>query len=99
MTLELTADLFEGHVGQAFQVKGVDLKLVLTAVERRALQAWEAEVVPRPPFTLVFRGPPNAILPEGLRTLEAEGAPAYALYIIPTHTSSAAHQTYQAVFN
>jgi hypothetical protein len=99
MTLELTADLFDGHVGQTFRVGGVDLALVLTAVERRAMQAWEAEIASRPPFTLVFRGPADAILPEGLRTLEAEGGPAYDLYIIPTHTPSTAHQNYQAVFN
>lgn len=99
MTLELTADLFDGHLGQAFHVGEADLTLVLTAVERVAMQAWEAEIAPRAPFTLVFRGPPGVVLREGLRTLEVEGGPAYDLYIIPTHTPSTAHQNYQAVFN
>lgn len=99
MTLELTADLFDSHVGQAFRVESDDLTLVLTRVERRVMQAWEAAAMPRAPFTLVFRGPADAVLPEGAQTLVAAAGPAYDLYIIPTHTPSADYQDYQAVFN
>ena len=53
----------------------------------------------RPPFTLIFAGPPGDVLPEGLYTATADGGPSFTFYIMPIHTAATDRQEYQAVFN
>ena len=50
------------------------------------MEEWEAAVLHRQPFTLIFGGPPGDVLHQGLHTLEVEGGPAFQLYIIPVQT-------------
>lgn len=100
MALELTADLFEGHVGRTFSIEGDPRSVVLTGVERRPLQASEAGTQVGGPFTLVFSGPPRDVLAEGIRTLRTETEDqAFDLYLMPVHTPAPDRQDYQAVFN
>ena len=53
----------------------------------------------RQPFTLILRGPPDDVLPEGLYDVAVEDGPEFALYIIPIQTMSRDRQDYQVVFN
>jgi hypothetical protein len=55
--------------------------------------------LPRPPFTLIFAGPPGDVLPEGEYAFEVEGGPAFEFYVMPIHTPARDRQDYQAAFN
>ena len=95
----LTPDDFSPHVNKVFRVRDGRHGLVLTAVEQRRLEPWETEMALREPFNLIFRGPPDDLLPQGLYTLDVEGGPAFELYVIPIHTQARDRQNYQAAFN
>jgi hypothetical protein len=97
MAEQLKAENFMPHVDKAFRVVDGRHALTLTAVEAPRLPGWEA--VPRPPFTLIFRGPPGDVLAEGLYTLEVEAGPSFQLYVMPIHTPDRTRQDYQSVFN
>ncbi|MGE0419020.1 MAG: hypothetical protein AB7O80_19630 [Acetobacteraceae bacterium] len=55
--------------------------------------------IDRHPFTLVFRGARNPVLPEGMRRVIAPDGRAFDIYVMPIHTPAPGHQDYQAVFN
>ncbi len=99
-TEPLTAAHFLPHLHKVFRVAGGRHALTLTQVDapRRAPQPAQP-LLPRAPFALMFCGQPGDVLPEGLHTLEVEGGPSFALYLIPVQTPSADRQDYQAVFN
>ena len=69
------------------------------ALQVDALSAELAKGAPRPPFTLIFSGPPGDVLREGLYTLEVEGGPSFDLYVIPVHTPVLGRQDYQVAIN
>ncbi len=98
MTEALTADHFIPHQNKVFQVRGAPLELVLVRVDQRKLEDWEVAEGLRDPFSLIFHGPADVILSEGLLTLTLE-ADAFDLYVMPIHTPRRDHQAYQAVFN
>jgi hypothetical protein len=50
-------------------------------------------------FTLVLRGAPSPVAPEGMHTLTFEDGASFELYVIPVHTPSRDRQDYQIVFN
>jgi hypothetical protein len=95
----LTPEHFKPHVDKVFRVKGGRHTLILTQVDVRHMRDWEAAVVPRQPFTLIFSGPPGDVLSEGPHVLEVENGPSFELYIIPIHTLARDRQEYQAAFN
>lgn len=100
MTELLTAEHFLPHVNKIFRVRSGRHALTLTAVDQRRLEDWETGLGVREPFNLIFRGPPNDLLPPGLYTLEVEdGGPAFELYVMPIHTPARDRQDYQAAFN
>ncbi len=99
MTEQLTPETFLPHVNKVFRVKDGRHALTLSRVDVRRMEEWEAAVLHRQPFTLIFGGPPGDVLHQGLHTLEVEGGPAFQLYIIPVQTPARDRQDYQAVFN
>ena len=95
MAEQLTAETFQPLVGQAFKVRDGRHALTLATVDAGPPQpGWE-----RAPFNLIFQGPPDHLLPEGLYGLEAQGGEAFDLYLIPVHTPAPGRQDYQAAFN
>lgn len=88
---------FQPHVGKLFHFDGwhgtLRLALIETGPETGTQQAT------RVPFTLIFHGPRNDILPEGFRSATAETGERFALYVMPIHTIPSDRQDYQAVFN
>jgi hypothetical protein len=58
-----------------------------------------AKGAPRPPFTLIFSGPPGDVLGEGLYALELEDGPSFDLYVMPIRTPLLGRQDYQVVIN
>lgn len=99
MAEPLTPETFQPHIDKLFRVKDWQHALTLTSVEIRHLLPHERAVLQHQAFTLIFRGPPGEVLPDGLYTLEAEGGPAFELYVIPIQTMSRDRQDYQVVFN
>jgi hypothetical protein len=97
MTEQLSAELFLPHVDKHFRVRGGRHVLTLTKVE--ALSPEHAKGAPRPPFTLIFSGPPGDVLPEGFYTLEVEEGPSFDLYVMPIHTPLLGRQDYQVAIN
>ena len=73
--------------------------LTLTAVDVGSAAITLANGAPRPIFNVIFRGPPEDILSEGLYTLEADGGPRFELYVMPIYTRASDRQDYQAAFN
>lgn len=98
MTDALQAELFEPLVGRHFETEGGPASLTLAEVNiaRGAARVPGRE---RDPFTLIFRGPPSPVLPEGQRTFRAGGGTTFTFYIMPIHTLARDRQDYQAVFN
>jgi len=99
MTEQLTPQHFLPHVGKVFRVRDGRHAFSLVRVDQRRLEEWEAAIVSRQPFNLIFRGPPGDVLPEGLYTLEVEDGPAFELHVMPVFTPLRDRQDYQAAFN
>jgi hypothetical protein len=99
MTEQLTPEHFRPHLDKVFRDRGGRHALTLAEVQARDLSEAERKVIPRQPFTLVFRGPPGDVLREGPHILEVEGGPDFELYVMPIHTPARDRQDYQAVFN
>ena len=97
MSEQFSPELFLPHVDKPFRVRGGRHVLTLTKVE--AAMGERAKGAPRPPFILIFSGPPGDVLPEGLYTLEVENGPSFDLYVIPINTPLLGRQDYQTVFN
>ena len=95
----LTADHFLPHVNQVFRVKESGHALTLSRVELRRMEERELATLGRQSFTLIFAGPPDNLLHEGLYTLEVDQGPAFQIYVIPVQTLARDRQDYQAVFN
>jgi hypothetical protein len=88
---------FAPHVGKLFTFSGETVALRLESV-RMQPQSGPPDA-PRTPFTLIFHGPVNEVLPEGLYQAVIEDGPVLEFYIMPIHTVARDRQEYQAVFN
>jgi hypothetical protein len=97
MSRVLTAQDFVAHVGKTVTPKGQHRVLTLVSVDTPKWPGWDP--TQREPFTLILRGPPDDVLPEGsYDTIVADG-PEFTLYIIPIHTAARDRQDYQVAFN
>jgi uncharacterized protein DUF6916 len=94
---QLTADDFVGYLGRRVWPNGPGPEMVLDRIDRCEFRGWER--VPRKPFSLIFRGPHQPVLPEGLYPVEFMDGPNLMLYVIPILTAAGDHQEYQVVFN
>ena len=94
MAHTITAERFTPHIGKAVSLPD-GRTLTLTAIDRRESQGTGASNA----FTLLLRGDPDRIVPEGLHRLTFDGGESFDLYLIPIHTPSRDHQDYQIVFN
>jgi Domain of unknown function (DUF6916) len=89
-----SAEIFTPHVGKAVSLPDGQ-KLTLVAVDERDAHSPTA---PRS-FSLLLRGAPAPIVPEGMHRLSFDGGASFDLYLIPVHTPSRDRQDYQIVFN
>lgn len=93
----LTRETFDPHVTKTFRVRNGHHALTLVRIEARKLEEWEQPA--RPPFNLIFRGPPGDLLAEGMYLLDVEDGLSFELYIMPIHTPRRTEQDYQSSFN
>ena len=91
----VSADIFTSHIGKEILLPDGH-RLTLVAVDRRGSRAPGA---PHAAFTLILRGAPAPIVPEGMHRLTFEDGASFDLYLIPIHTPSRDRQDYQIVFN
>jgi len=84
-------------VNKQFCFEGWQGTLRLDRIDRPPLANWPGHV--RPPFTLIFAGARDDVMPEGFRTAIVDDGPRFEFYIMPIHTPAADRQEYQAVFN
>jgi hypothetical protein len=93
----LTADDFVCYLGSKVRPNGTGLEMLLDRIDRREFSGWEG--VTRKPFSLIFRGIRQPVLPEGLYSIAIADGPTLTVYIIPIFTTADDHQEYQVVFN
>ena len=98
----LTLDQFEAHVNQHFRLVGEPSVLALELIEARSLSIGEraepATGERRAPFSLVFRGPGEPVLPQRIYHLEHVGAlGALDIFLVPIGPDQQG-MCYEAVF-
>ncbi len=94
----ITHELFAPFVDQSFTIKadGETLELMLTEVEVSKADPPMPEM--RRAFTLIFKGPKDRLLREGLYEVENDEAGKHQLYLMPI-ISIGELQSYQSAFN
>lgn len=92
----LNAEDFAPFVGKTFQAEGHPQSLTLVTLHTPTAGGAGTG---RAPFSLILRGPPGAIVPEGFYRFTADGRQDFELYMMPIQTASREHQDYQIVFN
>jgi hypothetical protein len=91
---ELTHETFAARIGEPFAIaEPAALDLLL----EEANLGTEAPDAPRQPFSLVFRGPPQPLLPQRIYRLEHEALGALEIFIVPI-SCDAGGARYEAVF-
>jgi hypothetical protein len=92
MTDGASAETFAPYIGKAISLDDGPT-LTLMAVDRHKSPTQDGG------FSLLLRGAPASIAPEGIHRITFEGGVSFDLYLIPIHTPSRDHQDYQIVFN
>jgi hypothetical protein len=103
---KLTVSDFAGHINGAFRVvPGPDAPpmpeagLELELIEARPLPARGAGAGRLEPFSLVFRGPREAPLPQRIHRLEREALGTLDIFLVPIGSEGDPDGThYQAIF-
>ena len=88
---------FIPHEGAMFRFDGWHGTLRLGKIEVQAGRQRFGS--PHPPFTLIFQGPRDNVLSEGMQVARSDAGAAFAFYLMPIHTPASDRQDYQAVFN
>jgi uncharacterized protein DUF6916 len=98
MLEEFTVETFSGRVGEQFRISA-DGSVVFdaTLTEARAAGVAEPTSGERVPFSLVFRGPLEPILPQRIYGFEHDALGAFDLFIVPIGPDESGMQ-YEAVF-
>jgi hypothetical protein len=93
----LTLDLFSGRIGEDFVVEEPNAPSVtLKLVEARPLRNFANAV--RAPFSLIFTGPADMILPQRIYQLRNATIGTQSIFVVPI-AGDAEKISYQAVFN
>lgn len=87
------AGTFEPHVGEAFVVTDASAPTTLQLQEVHALADHSRGTAKRAPFSLLFTGPEESPLPQGIHVLEHDELGTIELFLVPI-----AAARYEAVF-
>jgi hypothetical protein len=94
----LTYDMFAGRVGETFRDDAAGLELELVEVEDLTPIARNVPAGARTPFSLMFRGPAEPAVAQGIRSLGHDEIGELAIFIVPV-AKEADGMRYQAVFS
>ena len=94
MLENFTVGTFSGHLGNSFRVyqdesSTLDLELV---------SATELNEGSERPFSIVFRGPKDPLLPQRIYRMEHEGIGAFEIFLVPIGPDEEG-LLYEAIFN
>jgi hypothetical protein len=95
---ELTLDTFRKHAGETFRDTEAGTVLTLLDVEDLTPVARHVPEGQRAPFSLIFGGPAEPVLPQGIRPLVHDALGELALFLVPV-ALEADGMRYQAVFS
>jgi hypothetical protein len=89
---------FEPHLGESFRIQKVDSSWAeVTLIEATALGEGALAEGLRAPFSIVFRGPQNPLLPQRTYRVEHENLGAFELFLVPIGPDGEGMR-YEAVF-
>jgi hypothetical protein len=95
MTVDLTHEAFAKHLHTTFRTRvndSVNIETELTEVSEHKVSAQQDG------FAIIFRGPSEAFLGQGLRQFEHDQMGAFELFIVPISQDEKGFY-YEAVFN
>jgi hypothetical protein len=96
LSTELTLETFAPAVGGTFIVGGEEgTRVELTLVEATAKDA--GQHAPRPPFSLLFHGPPEPFLPQATYRFEHDSLGVMGIFVVPLGRDEHG-TTYEAAF-
>jgi hypothetical protein len=95
---DLTYDTFQGRTGQRFRDAETGAELELTSVEDTSALVRNVPEGHRAPFSLLFRGPGDTLLPQSVRTLAHDELGELGIFLVPVAQSPDGYE-YQAVFS
>lgn len=99
MLEDFTAATFSGRIGQVFRVLAdaapLDLELLAAREAPRGVDDVAGGV--RTPFSIVFRGPFEPVLPQRIYKFEKEDLGTFEIFIVPIGPDETGMQ-YEAVF-
>src|ERR1700742_1790343 len=88
---ELTLEHFSPHVDESFRVSATGEEPELPSLEIRLIETEALGDAPSPdqraPFSLVFSGPAEAILAQGVYRLSNDGVGALEFFLVPIEPS------------
>jgi hypothetical protein len=97
----LTQALFEPLIGTSFRLRVGEKVLELALVQAVKLTAYpgrDGKMPKRQPFSLVFRGPREFMLPQQIYALEQDTLGPVEIFLVPIGPDDIG-QRYEAVFN
>ena len=100
MLEDFTLETFAGRVGQRFRIAVDDTDWVeaeLAEASAIGPQPAPASGSERSPFSIVFRGPPDPLLPQRIYRFEHDELGSFDLFVVPIGRD-AAGVDYEAVF-
>lgn len=95
---DLTYDTFQGRTGQRFRDAETGAELELTAVEDTSAVLKHVPEGQRTPFSLLFRGPGDTLLPQSIRALAHDELGGLEIFLVPVAQDADGYR-YQAVFS
>jgi hypothetical protein len=98
---KLTHDVFSEHVGSTFRIQledGGSVDMDLTEATRLGSQSDSGSTAKRDPFSLVFRAPKDAVLPQKIYDVDHGSIGTFALFLVPIGEDESG-TFYEAVFN
>ncbi len=95
---DLTYDTFAGRTGQTFRDTETGTELELTTVEDATATLRNVPEGQRAPFSLLFRGPGETLLPQSVRVLEHAELGTLEIFLVPIAQDAGGYR-YEAVFS
>jgi Domain of unknown function (DUF6916) len=92
----LTLGHFSSLLQRVFQVREDEIALDLTLIDASALRSPPDQ--PREPFALLFRGPSQPILAQGIHRMHTETLGTLEIFLVPIGPDGIG-QRYEAIFN
>ncbi len=93
---KLTIEMFEEQVSRTFLIKVEDTDVEAGLVDCRSLES-DAEEGRRKPFSLLFRGPLEPVLPQQIYEVRSEQTELMEIFLVPIGPGKVGMR-YEAVF-